>query len=142
MEVYLHRPYGRSTRGLRVRSKISGKRFRRISLLAAQVNGRLIAPMIYTQTMTSPFFEAWFVKELLPILDKKNVIILDNARFHRMSKLAILAQDKGHRLLALPPYSPDLNPIEKTWAHVKGYLRKALRKFQDFDAAFLSYFQV
>ena len=48
----------------------------------------------------------------------------------------------GHKLVPLPPYSPELNPIEKTWAHIKGYLRKVLKNVSDFDMALLSYFQV
>ena len=108
VETYLHRPYGRSGKDVRVKAKISGKRYLRISLVAAQVGNQLIAPMIYTQTMTSAFFEAWFLRELLPVLNKKSVIILDNARFHRMNKLATLVQERGHELLPLPPYSPEL----------------------------------
>lgn len=140
IEVYLHRPYARSSKGERVKSKISGKRYRRISLVAAQVDGELIAPMIYTETMTSAFFEAWFLQELLPALSDKSVIIMDNARFHRMGRLAALAHERGHIVLPLPPYSPELNPIEKTWAHIKGYLRKVMKSFRDFDEALLSYF--
>lgn len=140
MEAYLHRPYARSGKGERIKSKISGKRYRRISLVAAQVDGELIAPMIYTETMTSAFFEAWFLQELLPTLSDKSVIIMDNARFHRMGRLAALACERGHIVLPLPPYSPELNPIEKTWAHIKGYLRKVMKSFRDFDKALFSYF--
>ena len=48
-----------------------------------------------------------------------SVIIMDNARFHRMSRLKELCEEHGHKLLRLPPYSPEYNPIEKTWAHIK-----------------------
>ena len=77
-------------------------------------NGELIAPMTYEETMTSDFFEAWFQKFLLPTLNKPSVIIMDNARFHRMGKLELLCEEFGHKLLPLPPYSPEYNPIEKT----------------------------
>ena len=85
-------------------------------------NGELIAPMTYEETMTSDFFEAWFQKFLLPTLNKPSVIIMDNARFHRMGKLELLCEEFGHKLLPLPPYSPEYNPIEKTWAHIKKHL--------------------
>ena len=138
VEVYLHRPYGRSGKGKRVQGKINGKRYRRVSLVAAQVDGRLIAPMIYTETMTGAFFEAWFSQELLPALGRKSVIIMDNARFHRMKHLEGVAHERGHKLVPLPPCSPELNPIR----NIKRYLHKVLKNVSDFDAALLSYFQV
>lgn len=63
--------------------------------------------------MTSDFFEAWFQKFLLSILNTLSVIIMDSARFHRMGKLELLCEELGHKLLPLPPYSPEYNPIEK-----------------------------
>ena len=82
--------------------------------------------MTYEETMTSDFFEAWFQKFLLPILNTPSVIIMDKARFHRMGKLELLCEEFGHKLLPLPPYSPEYNPIEKTWAHIKKHLKKVL----------------
>ena len=58
--------------------------------------------MTYKETMTSDFFEAWFKTFLLPTLDRPSVIIMDNARFHRMCKLKELYKEQGHRLLPLP----------------------------------------
>ena len=84
---YFYRPYGRTLRGQVVKGKISGKRYARISLVAGLVGKQLIAPMTYKETMTSDFFEAWFECFLLPSLKTRSVIIMDNARFHRMSRL-------------------------------------------------------
>ena len=84
--------------------------------------------MTYEETMTSDFFEAWFQKFLLPTLNTPSVIIMDNARFHRMGKLEILCEEFGHKLLPLPPYSPEYNPIEKTWAHIKKHLKRGWAK--------------
>ncbi|WP_225353965.1 transposase, partial [Streptococcus pneumoniae] len=67
-----------------IRGKVSGRRYQRISLVAGLTNGELIVPMTYEETMTSDFFEAWFQKFLLPTLTTPSVIIMDNARFHRM----------------------------------------------------------
>ena len=58
-------------------------------MVAGLTNGELIAPMTYEETMTSDFFEAWFQKFLLPTLSTPSVIIMDNARFHRMGKLEL-----------------------------------------------------
>lgn len=115
---YLFRPYARSLKGQIVKAQISGKRYRRLSLVSAQVGNRLIAPMVYQNTMTGVFFEAWFQQCLLPALTQKSVIILDNARFHRMGVLREMAEKLGHKVLPLAPYSPELNPIEKVWANI------------------------
>ena len=82
-------------------------------MVAGLTNGEVIAPMTDEETMTSDFFEAWFQKFLLPILNIPSVI-MDNARLHRMGKLELLCEEFGHKLLALPPYPPEYHPIEKT----------------------------
>ena len=85
-------------------------------------HGKLIAPMVYEETMTNDFFEAWFQKFLLSILNTPSVIIMDDARFYIMGKLELLCEEFGHKFLPLPPYSPEYNPIEKTWANIKKVL--------------------
>ncbi|WP_180973093.1 transposase, partial [Streptococcus pneumoniae] len=70
----------------------------------------------------------------LPTLTTPSVIIMDNARFHRMGKLELLCEEFGYKLLPLPPYSPEYNPIEKTWAHIK----KVLPSCNTFYEALLS----
>ena len=95
--------------------------------------------MTYNNTMTSAFFEQWFEESLLPSLSVKSVIIKDNARFHRIKILRELAKRFGHVVLPLSPYSPELNPIEKTWGNLKKYLRKVLTTFDTFWDALLSY---
>ena len=137
-ETYFHREYGRSLKGQLITGQVSGRRFQRLSLVAGLINGEIIAPMTYKETMTSDFFEAWFKTFLLPTLDRPSVIIIDNARFHRMSKLKELCKEQGHRLLPLPPYSPEYNPIEKTWAQIKKHLRKVLPNCDTFLEALLS----
>ena len=113
-DTYFYREYSHSLKGQIIRGKVSGRRYQRISLVSGLTNSELIAPMTYEETMTSDFFEAWFQKFLLPTLNKPSVIIMDNARFHRMGKLELLCEEFGHKLLPLPPYSPEYNPIEKT----------------------------
>ena len=137
---HLFRPYARSLKGQIVKAQISGKRYRRLSPVSAQVGNRLIAPMVYQNTMAGVFFEAWFQQCLLPALIRKSVIILDNARFHRMGVLREMAEKLGHKVLPLAPYSPEPNPIEKVWANIKRYLRTVLSDYARFDDALLSYF--
>ena len=65
---------------------------------------------------------------------------MDNARFHRMAVLREMAQREGHIILPLPPYSPELNPIEKVWANIKRHLRKVMSGCLSFEQALLDIF--
>lgn len=120
--------------------------------MAGQIGNKaknLIAPLTYKNTMTSTLFERWFKEMLLPCLDnhtqktgKSCIIILDNARFHRMKHLQALANNTKykHIILPLPPYSPNLNPIEHTWATIKKWLRSHLSKFESIEGGLVYYF--
>jgi len=66
---------------------------------------------------------------------------MDNAKFHRKRELRKLARGKV-RLLFLPPYSPDYNPIEKTWANMKRFLKNNMNLYQSVDSAIYDYFGV
>jgi transposase len=87
------------------------------------------------------FFQRRFETRLLKEIPKGYTIIMDNARFHRKKQLRGLAGGKV-RLLFLPPYSPDYNPIEKSWANMKRFLGNNLRGFQSLDSAILSFFHL
>ena len=73
----------------------------------------------------------WFENQLCPVLKPGQVVILDNASFHKSRKLKELAEAAKCELLYLPPYSPDLNPIEKFWANLKAKIRKVIDKARD-----------
>ena len=139
-DTFYYRPYAYALRGQIVKARISGKRYERMSLVAARADGKLIAPMVYKGTMDSSLFEAWFGQFLLKELKEPSVIIMDNARFHRMAVLREMAQRAGHIILPLPPYSPELNPIEKVWANIKRHLRKVMSGCLSFEQALLDYF--
>ena len=129
-DTYFYREYGRSFKDQLIRGKVSGRRYQRISLVVGLTNDELIAPMTYEETMTSEFWEAWFQKFLLPTLNKPSVISMDNARFHRMGKIELLCEEFGHKLLPLPPYSPEYNPMRKhgliSKSTSKGYYQVAI----------------
>lgn len=98
--------------------------------------------MQYDTTMTGEFFEAWFEEILLPQLPQDAVIIMDNASFHRKRQLNEIVENNNIRLIFLPPYSPELNPIEKFWANMKKFLQNFLNKFSSLDDAIHSFFKV
>lgn len=135
IERYVYREYGRSPIGQPVMGKISGKKYKRTSIVAGLCCGRIIAPMQFDGTMNSTLFEFWFANTLLLSLEPGSVIVLDNARFHRKNALEQLAAQAGCSVLFLPPYSPDLNPIEKFWAWLKAMLKKILPEFSSLDDA-------
>ncbi len=132
-ETCFHREYARSLKGQLIKGKVTGRRYQRLSLVAGLVNGELSDPMTYKDTVTSDFFEAWFKTFLFPNLETPSVIIMENAKFQRMSKLRDLCEEQGHRLLQLPPYSPEYNPIEKIWANIKKTPQKSNTKLQYFS---------
>jgi len=121
---------------------VSGRKYKRTSIVAAQVGKSIIEPLQYDGTMDSKLFEAWFESRLLPALEVNMYIVMDNAAFHRKRKLIPLAQKAGVHLVFLPPYSPNLNKIELFWAWLKRHLRKVLPSFDTFDDALYSAFNI
>jgi len=104
--------------------------------------GNIVAPIIYDGTTDSIFFEHWFDHELLPAIPKGSCCVMDNATFHRKNELYGLAAKAGCTVIFLPPYSPDLNPIEKYWSWLKRQLRKVLPDYDNFMDALVGCFEV
>jgi transposase len=123
---YLYRQHGRSLRGTRVFGEISGKRFGRQSVISALRDKKFLAPMCFEGTCDTDLFNVWLKQELLPNLIQGQVLILDNASFHKSAETRRLVESCGCEILFLPPYSPDLNPIEKYWANMKTKIRELL----------------
>jgi len=125
-----------------VYSEISGRKYRRVSIVAGKRGKEIVAPLEFDGTADHVLFEYWFEHCLLPELSPGQVIIMDNAAFHRKEVLRIFACSAGCSVLFLPPYSPDLNPIENFWAWLKHSLRSSVSLFNSFDDALLSCFQL
>jgi transposase len=81
-----------------------------------------VEPIIYQGMVNSQVVLAYF-KKVLPTLKEQSVVIMDNASYHKSKELQSLFDEYNHILLFLPPYSPELNPIEKLWGTVKQNLR-------------------
>jgi len=139
----LQREYGRAPRGEKVHGLKAGSKFQRRNIIAALCQERHFAVECYAHPTDAAFFENWFTNTLLNALPKRAgyTVILDNAAFHRKKALRKLAWGKI-RLLFLPPYSPDYNRIEKSWANMKRYLRDNISKFPSLDTAVYDYFDV
>ena len=92
--------------------------------------------------MHSRFFEEWFEKHLIPLLNKSTVVVMDNASFHRKKRLNDLAQQYGIKIIFLPPYSPELNLIEHCWNWLKKKIANLILFSTSFDDIIYSIFQV
>lgn len=135
LDKYFYREYAYAPKGQAVHSKICGRKFGRSNIVAAQIGKTIVAPMQYTGTTDSTLFEYWFEHCLLPCLTKDNIIVMDNAAFHRKNSLFQIANKFELRLIFLPPYSPELNPIEKFWSHLKKSISSNSHLFASLDLA-------
>ena len=125
--------YGWSARGARSYAEQSGFKKNRLSIVAAYNDKKLIAPFEFSGQMNSDLFLGWFEQILCPQLTEGQTIIMDNASFHKADELHSIANEVDCQILFLPPYSPDLNPIEKVWANIKNKLRKLIKKAPGFQ---------
>lgn len=123
---YLQRENARAFRGEKVYGAVSGLRYSRESFIAAQNRSRILAPFCYTGTCNTDLFNAWLEQILVPELEAGQVVILDNASFHKSKTSIEIIKKAGCEILFLPPYSPDLNPIEKFWANFKKIVKESL----------------
>ena len=102
-----------------------------------------MAPFCYTGTCDTTLFNLWLRDFLIDELKPGQVIIMDNATFHKSKQTQEMIEKAGCQLLFLPPYSPDLNPIETFWANFKKKVLNSLSCFSSLadtiDQTFLSF---
>ncbi|WP_425360021.1 MULTISPECIES: IS630 family transposase [unclassified Candidatus Tisiphia] len=103
--------------------KKSGKHYQRTNIIAGLVNNQSIAPFVFNGTCNTELFNNWVEKFLIKELKAGQVVVMDNASFHKSKKTKELIESVGCKLIFLPPYSPDLNPIEKFWANMKRWIK-------------------
>ena len=129
-------PKGWAPRGERLHAKRRGIRTARLNITAALNQGKLFAPFIFEGYSNASTFETYVEKVLVPELRPGMVIVIDNARFHKSAKAEQLIKDAGCRLVFLPPYSPEFNPIEHWWSAIKVNIKRAAELINNFyDAA-------
>ena len=118
MNICKDRGWGRKSEKLL--GKKSGKYYQRTNIIAGLVNHKAIVPMVFNGNCNTKLFEAWVEEFLIKELKPGQVVVMDNASFHKSQKTQELIESVGCKLTFLPPYSPDLNPIEpieKFWAN-------------------------
>jgi transposase len=120
--------WGWSLRGLLCLGIKPARATEKSNIMAGLMQGKLIAPIQYATNTTAMIVEEWFENKLLKVVAIGTVFVLDNAPFHRKKILEAMACAAGCSILWLPPYAPDLNKIENSWATIKHYARKFLQR--------------
>jgi len=115
----LPRTHGYAPIGKRCLGKHDWHAHGRTNVIGALLASVLLTAALFTGSVNADVFFAWLAQDLLPKLPTNSVIVMDNASFHKRDDARLLIEHAGHILEFLPPYSPDLNPIEHKWAQAK-----------------------
>jgi transposase len=119
------RTHGRAPRGQRLVAPVPQQRWTTMTFLAALRVDGITAPCVFDGPINGRLFRAWVEQFLVPSLRPGDVVVLDNLGSHKGRAVRRAVRDAGAHLFFLPPYSPDLNPIEMVFAKLKTLLRKA-----------------
>jgi transposase len=119
----LTRTHGRAPRGERARGAVPYGRWHRLTILGGLSLSGLVACMTVEGATDTAVMVAFTQHVLVPVLRPGQVVVLDNLAPHKAPRVRALIEAAGCRLLLLPPYSPDLNPIEQAWSKLKALLR-------------------
>lgn len=119
------RTHGRCARGKRLVAKAPHGRWRTLTFLAALRCDRIEAPCVIDGPINGRSFLAYVEQLLVPTLAPGDIVIMDNLGSHKGQAVRKAIRAAGAKLFFLPPYSPDLNPIEQVFAKLKTLLRKA-----------------
>jgi transposase len=119
------RTHGRCARGRRLNAKVPHGRWSTLTFIAALRHDRINAPCVLDGPINGQSFLAWVEQFLVPTLSPGDVVIMDNLGSHKGLAVRRAIRAVGAKLLFLPPYSPDLNPIEQVFAKLKTLPRKA-----------------
>ena len=125
------RRYGRAPRGQRCIASAPHGHWKTTTFVASLRHQQLTAPMVADGPMDGEMFLAYVRQFLCPTLRPGDIVILDNLSTHKVAGVKEAIAAAGATMLYLPPYSPDLNPIEKLFAKLKALLRKAAKRSID-----------
>ena len=119
------RPRGRSLKGTRLVAKVPHGHWQTTTFLAALRTTGLTAPLVVDGAINGEIFLAYVEQHLVPTLQEGDIVIMDNLSSHKRVGVREAIESVGARLLFLPPYSPDLNPLENAFSKFKWMLKSA-----------------
>ena len=122
------RTHGRALRGQRLVDKVPHGHWKTMTFLAALRCDRIDAPFVLDGPINGEWFKAYVEQVLVPTLSPGDVVVMDNLGSHKGKAVRRAIRRAGAHLIFLPPYSPDLNPIEQVFAKLKALLRKAAER--------------
>ncbi len=122
------RTRGWCPRGTPLLAKVPHGRWRTLTFIAGLRRGEVVAPYVFDGPINADLFTAWTEQSLVPTLRPRDVVVLDNLGSHKGHRARQAVRRAGAHLFFLPPYSPDLNPIEMLFAKLKTLFRKADRR--------------
>lgn len=135
IDDFLIKTHGWAVKGQKIWGEISGKHFDRESFVAGKCGQSILAPLCFKGTCNTELFTMWVKDFLVKELKPGQVVIMDNASFHKSPRIRTLIEAAGCSLIYLPPYSPDLNPIEHFWAWLKQKIRDTSHLFSSLQDA-------
>jgi transposase len=138
LDTRLTRAFARAPKGQRAIGRVPGGHWRRLTILGALARDGLIAAMTVAAATTTQVFLAFVEQVLIPALRARPgaLLVMDNLAPHKAAAVRAAFDSAGLAHRYLPPYSPDLNPIEPAWSKLKGFLRaKAARTIEALNAA-------
>lgn len=121
--------YAWGLRGKRVYGLKRARRSCRLNIISALDEKQIKAPFVFEGNCTTEVFLSYAEQILVKTLVPGKTVIMDNASFHKSAKLKQIIEEANCHLLYLPPYSPDLNPIEHHWFGIKNAIRKLIPKY-------------
>jgi transposase len=123
VSTQMTRMYARAPRGQRVQDAVPGGHWKMLTILGALSHTGMLAVMTVEAATDREVFLTYLEEVLCPKLRSGNVVVMDNLSSHKVAGVRERIEQTGATLLYLPPYSPDLNPIEKAWSKLKQKLR-------------------
>jgi transposase len=124
VKTNMTRARGRARKGQRLQAHAPAGLWNTQSFIAGLTADGLVAPWIIKGAMDRDAFDTYIETQLAPVLAPGTVVILDNLATHKSPRAAQALRDKGCWFLFLPPYSPDLNPIEMAFSKLKAHLKR------------------
>jgi transposase len=119
---------GRAPKGQRLRVAVPHGHWKTSTFVAGLRRDGIVAPFVLDGPINRDAFEAYVAQVLVPDIRPGDIVVMDNLSSHKGPRVRELIEAVGARLLYLPPYSPDFNPIENAFAKLKALLRKAAER--------------